>query len=363
MNERLLKKHIETAPRMAPTDAVKLAFQSAFGCGHLLSSRQSCADYVRREMAQVQEDASVPAAVLIGRGLCRLNLASPAVRRLAPETIAHMMILTNEEVLARADNQQAFEESLSLLEQLSQSGDTPFSAEELSAYLANYRAQGCPPVSHSEGYREAYCPAYRVVLSDFAVLLPVLTRQADVIVLDGYCGSGKSTLASLLAALYETEVIPMDDFFLPFDMRTPDRLAQPGGNVHYERFAAEVLEKLLQGKLVSWKRFHCADGSLIPRTANAGRAVIIEGSYSHHPSFDAAYEQLHALRVFVHTSDEEQLRRIAKRNPELLERFQSMWIPLEKNYFQAYDRQGTADIVLTSQSWQAESPFLKEETV
>lgn len=363
MNEQLLKKHIEAAPRMAPTDAVKLAFQSAFGCGHLLSARESCAEYVRREMAQVQEDPSVPSAVLIGRGLCRLNLAAPQVRSLPPETIADMMLLTNDQVLARQDNQTVFEQTLSQLEQLAEGNQLPFSAAELAEYLTLYRAQGCPPVSHSEGYREAYHPAYRVVLSDFALLLPVLNRGADVVVLDGMCGSGKSTLASLLAALLDTQPIPMDDFFLPFDMRTQERLRQPGGNVHYERFAQEVLTKLLCGRPVAWNRFDCSTGALIPRSVPSGRAVIIEGSYSHHPFFRQAYEQLHALRVFVRTEDEEQLHRIALRNPDLLSRFQSTWIPLEKNYFEAYDMEGTADVVLSSQRWEADGLFLKEDSV
>ena len=103
MNEQLLKKHFANAPRMAPKDAVKLAFQSAFGCGHLLSAREACADFVRREIESVPV-AEVPAFEPIGRGLCRLNLAAAEVRALSPERIADLMILTNEQVLSREDN-------------------------------------------------------------------------------------------------------------------------------------------------------------------------------------------------------------------------------------------------------------------
>ena len=63
MNEQLLKKHFASTPRMEPTDAVKLAYQSAFGCGHLLSARQACADFVRREMQGVPPRAGEPCAV------------------------------------------------------------------------------------------------------------------------------------------------------------------------------------------------------------------------------------------------------------------------------------------------------------
>ena len=43
----------------------------------------------------------------------------------------------------------------------------------------------------------------------------------------------------------------MDDFFLPMELRTAERLEEPGGNVHYERFSAEV---------DVYKRQVCSDG-------------------------------------------------------------------------------------------------------
>ena len=163
MNELLLKKHLETTPRMAPTDAVKLAFQSAFGCGHLLSAEEDCAAYVRREMDAIPEEAAVPAFTPIGGCLCRLNLASPIVRRLGSRRIAEMMILTNERVLSRWDNGLRFEKALECIGKRANDGETPFSADQLADYLTAYRAEGCPMVSHSEAYRAAYRPAYRVV--------------------------------------------------------------------------------------------------------------------------------------------------------------------------------------------------------
>lgn len=361
MNELLLKKHLIETPRMEPTDAVKLAYQSAFGCGHLLSARQACADFVRREMEAVPACAAAPAAVLIGGGLCRLNLAASAVRALSPERIADMMMITNDHVLARKDNAARFEESLMQLQALAEAGETSFSADELHTYLADYRAQGCPPVSHSEAYRQAYHPAYRVVLSDFAVLLPLMerieTKNCRAVAIDGLCGSGKTTLSALLGQLYGTQPIPMDDFFLPYELRTAERLSQPGGNVHHERFLAEVLSRIGTGD-IAYNRFDCATGALLPRVHRDTGLTIIEGSYSHHPAFEAEYRRLNALRVFVSTGDQEQLRRIALRSPQLLESFQTRWIPLEKTYFEAYDISRQADVVLLSQSWDADSLYL-----
>ena len=68
-----------------------------------------------------------------------------------------------------------------------------------------------------------------------------------VIAIDGRAASGKTTLAAALAAETGGTVVHMDDFFLPAELRTPQRLAAPGGNVHAERFAEEVLPFLRQG--------------------------------------------------------------------------------------------------------------------
>lgn len=355
MNRELLKKHFEQTPRMAPTDAVKLAFQSAFGCGHLLCDKAACTDFVRREMEQISENASVPAFTPIGGCMCRLNLASPVVRKLSPERITEMMLLTSERVEARYDNSERFENALSLIVSAAQSAEAPFALSELESYLASYRAQGCPAVSHSEWYRQAYHPAYRVVLTDLALLAPIMAEidsgRRNVVVIDGLCGSGKTTLASLLSRLYGTPAIAMDDFFLPFDLRTAQRLQTPGGNVHHERFASEVLERLQIGRPLSYQRFDCQTGALIPKSYPASSVIIAEGSYSHHPAFEAGWQRLNALRVFVETDPQEQLRRIERRNPELTEAFRTRWIPLEKTYFEAYDIKNRADIVLQSQPW------------
>ncbi len=351
MNEQVLKNHFEDAPRMEPQDAVKLAYQSAFGCGHLLPAQEICARMIENEINATAENEDAFPFIPIGNGLCRLNLASPPVRALGAERLARMMQASDEAVRERGDNTERFSHALELIESLAQNDEAPFSAPDFQTYLTAYRAQGCPVVSHTPAYREAYHPAYRVVLMDCAQLLQILLEEPKLVAIDGPCGSGKSTLAGLLAKLYRTSPIPMDDFFLPFDLRTPERLSQPGGNVHYERFAREVLDRFEHGKPVRWNRFNCSDGMLIPCELPCSQVTVIEGSYSHHPALREKLIQLNALLVYIHVEEDEQLRRIKKRNPELLHMFETRWIPLEKNYFEAYDIQGTADLVIESEPW------------
>ena len=89
--------------------------------------------------------------------------------------------------------------------------------------------------------------------------------------IDGPCGSGKTTLAAALCDAYGCDAVHMDDFFLPAARKTPERLAQPGGNVDSERFAAEVLPHWGQGAPFAYRPFCCRTHSLAaPRTVAPG---------------------------------------------------------------------------------------------
>ncbi len=51
---------------MEAVDAVKLVYQSAFGCGHLLS--EDCAGRVTEELAHTAPRSDVPVCTPIGNG-------------------------------------------------------------------------------------------------------------------------------------------------------------------------------------------------------------------------------------------------------------------------------------------------------
>lgn len=102
-----------------------------------------------------------------------------------------------------------------------------------------------------------------------------------VIAIDGMAASGKSTLAARLAEELDGCVIHMDDFFLPPELRTQERLSSPGGNVHYERFEAEVAEALRSGRDFEYGVFDCSRMEITAsRRIKAGGLVIVEGAYA-----------------------------------------------------------------------------------
>ena len=177
--------------------------------------------------------------------------------------------------------------------------------------------------------------------------LPLPAGRPRIIAIDGRSAAGKSSLAHRLQkALPESSLLHMDQFFLQPQQRTPQRLAQPGGNVDYERFRDQVLLPLTQGRPFSYQPYDChTQGLLAPISIQPGPLAIVEGSYSCHPALWDFYD----LRIFLTVSPAVQLERIAQRNgPAALPMFRDKWIPLEEQYFSALDIMGRCDLCFST---------------
>lgn len=185
-------------------------------------------------------------------------------------------------------------------------------------------------------------------MTDFEMILlrrirALAAAQPRVLVaIDGRCAAGKTTLAATLHAQMDCNVFHMDDFFLRPEQRTPERLRQPGGNVDFERFLAEVLRPLHGGTPVTYCPYDCHTQQLRAPIQTTDAAVnIIEGSYACHPALWDLYD----LRVFLSVEPKEQRRRIAARNGEkLLPMFADVWIPMEEAYFSRFRIAERADL-------------------
>lgn len=192
-----------------------------------------------------------------------------------------------------------------------------------------------------------YAPALRAI--------EALLRETPgpvLVAVDGRCAGGKTTFAQKAARLFDgCNVFHMDDFFLPFEKRTPERLATPGGNVDHERAAAELFEPLRRGEAVAHRRFDCSTGILgQPEAVPFRRLSLIEGSYALHPAL-AGYSQLH---IFFTCSPEIQLARLKRReSPESLEKFKQRWIPMEEAYFQGLSIERLCDITVDTSRLEA----------
>ena len=159
-------------------------------------------------------------------------------------------------------------------------------------------------------------------------------KELVLVAIDGPCTSGKTTLANALAQRYDCNVFHMDDFFLRPEQRTPERFAQVGGNVDYERFSEAVLRPLQAGEAFSYCPFDCATFTLAQPVAVAPKKLnIIEGTYCNHPYFGTPYD----LKVFLRVTADVQRQRVLARPAFLHQRFFEAWIPMENRYFAALE--------------------------
>lgn len=158
--ERILRDHAKRYPELQPTDAVKLVYQNEFGGGHMIRDEHSCRNYLRNEYASVEKNVDAPLYEDIGNGIVRVNLAAVSAEDL--EQLGDDFIRSAAE---HKGNLQRFCSKLNVLKKLAGEGVFAFGAQDLAAYLADYEKAGYPAVSHSQRYRDAYKPAYRVVLS------------------------------------------------------------------------------------------------------------------------------------------------------------------------------------------------------
>ena len=175
----------------------------------------------------------------------------------------------------------------------------------------------------------------------------LLNKKNPVLVaVEGRCASGKTTLASVLQDLAGWSVFHMDDFFLQPWQRTELRMQTAGGNVDYERFLAEILEPLKKGETeIVYRPYQCRYQKLAkPVYIKAKQVCLMEGSYSCHPALWDFYD----LRIFLTVSPQEQKRRILARNGEDgYMPFAKQWIPLEEQYFKAYQIEERCDLHFT----------------
>ena len=161
-----------------------------------------------------------------------------------------------------------------------------------------------------------------------AAVLGLIARMQPqkpyILAIDGRCASGKTTLANELLQSLSCNVVHMDDFYLPFALRTPERMAQPGSDAVYRPYS-------------------CHEDRFLPSVRlSAAANIIIEGSYSCHPCL----ADMLGIKVFMDIAPDKQLSRIALRDPGHVEAFRTMWIPREEFYFTQCAVREACDAVL-----------------
>lgn len=330
--------YMQRYPKAQLIDLYKALFQTAFGCAHAVTDVESARDWIVREFSEMPE-TKLPLLEALPGEHYRVSL-DWLKEGLSAETLARLFQRSARPTPCAT---AVLRKCLAILLELAEEGTLPFSEEQTQKSVHEWCSFGFPSCHHSQPFRDAYSPAYRLIHKDYIPLLPLLCRidkalaekaQPIFLAIDGGSAAGKSTLALFLQRFYSCTVFHMDDYFLQPNQRTNERLAEPGGNVDRERFLQEVLLPLHQGKEATVRAYDCQLGQLMPPTQILpGRLNIIEGAYSMHPLLQSNYD----LSVFLEIAPELQHLRILRREKmPMQQQFFDQWIPMENAYFSAF---------------------------
>ena len=369
----IAEEHRARYPLMEPQDFAKLAYQSEFGPAHMVQSPDKV---LAALMAERKESGVTPLPPEdVGNGLCRFHITQ------ALSTLSELPLIGRmfAQTMATAEGTEAgLAQKLEVLAALPVPG--------MGEYLEGWRREGCPPVRHSETFRAAYNPHYRVLRRDYAGFLPALVpidrltrehyaaylrlpRPGDklseerpsaylrrhgvrpyVVAVDGRCGSGKTGFSRVVEQLIPgtKHVAHMDDLYLPWEERAPDWMEVPAGNMNLERLRREILDPVREGRPMTYRPFipeaPVLDeyGEPVEVDPDDVELILVEGTYSQHPSLAGYYD----YKIFLTCGREEQTRRLQAREGDCYPTFNRVWRTLEERYFAACGTEKAADLVV-----------------
>jgi len=159
--EALLREHFERRPLMRATDFYKLLFQGVFGVGHILG--EGARGRLQGEAASIdiQDHPEEPKIERVSAdgSMVRVNLRPYLRQNLSLDRLYEAM----EESSKETGIPEKFLYAWSVFHKLAVSGSIQVDLGELDSLNQELKEKGPSPHHHSESYRDAYYPAYRVV--------------------------------------------------------------------------------------------------------------------------------------------------------------------------------------------------------
>lgn len=156
-----LKQQAELHPSMQMQDIIKMGFQSVFGVEHLLADTERARGYFTQEYEATPADFSIPLYEPLSDLFCRVNLGAWKARNYTPEDLFRLFVETASFHVPGTEAE--LDHCSESAERLIANGLFPFSPEEWKDYYDAYKKGGIHPVHHSDAYRLAEQPAYRLI--------------------------------------------------------------------------------------------------------------------------------------------------------------------------------------------------------
>lgn len=163
----VLKQHLQRHPDMEAEDIYKLVHQAAMGNGHLFTDTAGAKLYLLNEMDEVEADTTEPMIEPLSPDgqIVRLNLRPFKARAGDAEQLFDAMVRSANTFEQRPSSLERWWQEI--LEEVAY-GTIPSDRTTLQELFDRMKAEGFPPVHHSETYESEYRPAYRVLLRELA---------------------------------------------------------------------------------------------------------------------------------------------------------------------------------------------------
>ncbi len=162
--KKILYAQRERYPLMTEEDVIKWAFQGMLGVGHLIASEQEALDRLRDEMRALKPDEDEPLTERVSPEWFRLNLRAAKAHGLSEADIACMLRESAKKKPLGFTRQNVYNYCVKL-----------DGSDAMKAAAQHILDEDWLP-SHSQQYREAYHPAYRVLHMDFRKSLQRFTQ-------------------------------------------------------------------------------------------------------------------------------------------------------------------------------------------
>ena len=162
---QLLSAHFERYPAMQLDDVYKLLHQAALGPGHAVDNPAAAGKRLDQEIQALGGGSIEPPKDIIspdGR-LGRIHLRTYVTGGGNVHALHRAFVETANTYPASPDKLAKF---CGCLGDLAAAGGIPFTQKDVVAYFEKIAQDGYPAIHHSEVFRNAYQPAYRVVAVD-----------------------------------------------------------------------------------------------------------------------------------------------------------------------------------------------------
>lgn len=156
-----LKQQIQLHPSMQIQDLIKMCHQAVFGVEHMLEDIEAARSYFYAEYQSTPASFSIPLYEPISEDFCRINLAAWKARELDSDELFDLFVASSRFHVpgTRTDLNNCAKSAEKLIEK----GLFSFTLTDWRSTYVAYKNNGMLPVHHSELYRQAEHPAYRLV--------------------------------------------------------------------------------------------------------------------------------------------------------------------------------------------------------